>query len=154
MSLSGYAPTLCLERRPSLTLACALLVLHGTAVGVVWVLALPTWAQIALTLGLGSSLLYALNEQALLRGRRAVKRLVWEKTGDWILERGGAQLHARLLGSSFVHPRLVILNFNLGGRRTCSVVLPWDGVDTQTFRRLRVRLGLDGVTVEDTSGAA
>ncbi len=154
MSLSGYAPTLCLERRPSLTLAGMLLVLHGTAVGVVWVLELPVWAQIALTLGIGSSLLYALTEQALLRSRRAVKRLVWEKTGDWTLERDGAQLRAHLLGSSFVHPRLVILNFNLSGQRTCSVVIPWDGVDSQTFRRLRVRLGLDGVTVEDMSGAA
>lgn len=151
MSLSGYAPTLYLERRPSLALAGGLLASHGAAVGIVWVLALPVWAQITLTLGIGASLLHALNEQALLRGRRAVKRLVWEKTGDWTLERGGTQLRARLLGSSFVHPRLVILNFNLGGRSTCSVVLPWDGVDTQTFRRLRVRLGLDGVTVEDTS---
>lgn len=153
MSLSGYAPTLCLERRPSLVLAGALLALHGAAVGVAWVLALPAWMQIALTLGIGFSLLLGLNEQALLHGRRAVKRLVWEKTGEWALERGGLQLRARLLGSSFVHPRLVILNFNLGGRRTCSVVLPWDSVDAQTFRRLRVRLGLDGVVVEDASGA-
>lgn len=153
MSLSGYAPTLCLERRPSLALASTLSVMHGAAVGVLWVLALPAWAQIVLTLGIGTSLLYALNEQALLRGKSAVKRLVWEKTGDWILERNGTQRRARLLGSSFVHPRLVILNFNLDGRRTCSVVLSWDSVDAETFRRLRVRLGLDGVAVEDASGA-
>lgn len=153
MSLSGYAPSLTLERRPSVRFAILLAVLHGSAMITLLVLPVALWARAALALFIVWSLLRAVNHQALLRGPYAVTRLVWEKSGQWMLERGGVQVPARLLGSSFVHPRLIILNFSLGRWRTCSVVLPRDGAGAESLRRLRVRLGLDGVAVEDSTAA-
>ena len=50
---------------------------------------------------------------------------------EWVL--------AELLGNSFVSSWLVVLNFKGEGKRF-TVILPADSLDSDTFRRLRVRL--------------
>lgn len=154
MSLSGYAPTLLLERRPSPRLALALVLFHCGAWGILWAVPLALWIKLALAATVGLSLVRSLREHALVLGQRAVTRMIWEPSGTWLLERNGRLEPARLLRGSFVHPRLAVLDFVLEPRRTCSVALPQDGVDRESFRRLRVRLALDGVKVEEPFGAA
>ncbi|MFA7095047.1 MAG: protein YgfX [Gammaproteobacteria bacterium] len=154
MSLSGYAPTLRLERRPSPRLALVLTLFHCGAWGILPTIPLALWIKFALAAVVGLSLARSLGEHALVLGSRAVTRMIWEPSGTWLLERNGRLEPARLLRGSFMHPRLAVLDFALETRRTCSVVLPQDGVDRESFRRLRVRLTLDGAEVEEPFGAA
>jgi hypothetical protein len=78
------------------------------------------------------------------RADRSLVSLVWLADGEWRLtERGGATRSGRLRWDSYAHPWLTVLNFT--GARRCSVVLLPDSLDPETFRRLRVRLGLQGM---------
>ena len=78
------------------------------------------------------------------RGKFAILSLVWEDEGEWkILMSDARQYIARLLPSSYVHTRLIVLNFRLenGGRRT-SILLP-DSLDKPTYRKLLVRMQME-----------
>jgi hypothetical protein len=76
------------------------------------------------------------------------KWLQWDEQGIWVLCRhDGRQLDAELLPDSYVSPYLVILNLRcLDGTRCPSQLLLPDSLDKETFRRLRVRLRLEGAT--------
>jgi toxin CptA len=78
------------------------------------------------------------------RGRRAPRRVICQGDGRWLLQdHRGEMQPARLLPSSYLHPRLVILNFALEQRpRRRNLVLCPDSLDAQTLRQLRVRLRL------------
>jgi toxin CptA len=78
------------------------------------------------------------------RGRRAPRRVICQPDGGWLLQDHHGQMQpARLLPSSYLHPRLVILNFALDQRpRRRNLVLCPDSLDAQTLRQLRVRLRL------------
>lgn len=71
---------------------------------------------------------------------------VWEGDSYWSLtDRRGECVSASLSGQTYVHPRLVILNFKLPGRRRpLAVVIPPDALPADVHRRLRVRLRLEG----------
>jgi toxin CptA len=96
--------------------------------------------MIALAFGL-----FIHSRQYLFRyGRRAVTNLVWQAQDQWQLDTAnGETIKARLLGSSYVNPWLIILNFRpeQGGRVLPVVIMP-DSVDSTTFRRLSVKLRL------------
>lgn len=63
------------------------------------------------------------------------------KGGRWqLLREGNKAADLRLLPGALVHPHIVILCFRETGGRTRSCVLTRDNLDTQTLRRLRVRL--------------
>ena len=81
-----------------------------------------------------------------LTGASALIRVELNPQGEWTLfDRSGCAVPARLLGSSYVSPRLMVLNFSLGGlRRRVTILLP-DSADPDRLRRLRVRLRLEGV---------
>jgi toxin CptA len=142
MSSRACVPRLSIERRPSGSLAAFLIAVHAAAGGALAATPLPAWVHVTLLAATVASLVHGLATQALVRGTRACRELTWESSGEWTLRRGSEPLAARLLGTSFVHPRLVVLNFRLA-RGRASVVLPFDGVDAEVFRRLRVRLVLE-----------
>lgn len=74
--------------------------------------------------------------------KRAVVNLVWKAQGEWLLETSAGEIvTAKLLGSSFVTPWLIILNFKpkQGGRMWPVVIMP-DNVDSTSFRRLSAKL--------------
>ena len=78
--------------------------------------------------------------------KRAVINLIWQDQNQWQLDTaGGESLKAKLLGSSFVNPWLIVLNFKpeQGGRMLPVVIMP-DGVDSTTFRRLSAKLRMYG----------
>ena len=138
---NAFATDLRLEPTPSTSLAQLLFISHSAAIAVVWLLPLAAWIGIGLTalviLGWGHALMLHVWR---LSGS-AVIQVLSRADGGWELGlRDGRHEPARLLGSSFVHPRLVILNFAVSGWRRRHVVLPWDSVDEDALRRLRVRL--------------
>jgi toxin CptA len=128
--------------RPSRLLARFLLVAHALAAVVVLV-SVPGRLAMAVLLGLVLVSFYrAYRRHVLQVGRRAARRVVCQEDGAWFLQdTQGVVREARLLPSTFLHPRLVILNFELcrcAGRR--NLVLCPDSLDPQTLRRLRARL--------------
>ncbi len=81
------------------------------------------------------------------RGNQALRRIVWKPDGRWQVDDIAGITHdAELLPSSYLHRRLVILNFLLaGGQRRNLVLLP-DSLEPSTLRQLRARLRIESVT--------
>jgi toxin CptA len=69
-------------------------------------------------------------------------RLIAHAEGDsWTVEDGcGARSEAQLLGGSFVHPLLIVLNFRLADGSRRSRALLGDETNPERLRRLRARL--------------
>jgi toxin CptA len=134
--------TLDFKPRASRLLARFLIVVHALAVVTVllWV---PGRITVAALLALVALSFYRnYRRHVLHRGRRAPRRVVCQGDGRWLLQDHRGQMQeARLLPSSYLHPRLVILNFILRQRpRRRNLVLCPDSLDAQTLRQLRVRL--------------
>lgn len=75
----------------------------------------------------------------------ALRSAGWSANGDWRLTRtDGSSVTAELLGDSFVHPVLTVLNFRIvGTRRRESAVIMRDTLAPEPFRQLRVRIKLE-----------
>jgi len=145
MSSKKYASPLRLELKPSVIFFVLLGAIHLLAVALIWKMVFPLSLQIlATTLLLFSFYFYAL-EHALRRSRRAVVALLWDEHDQWCLFNvAGEKIEANLCADSFVHPGLLILNFQIPGRRwRRSVVIPKDAMPRQPLRQLRVRLKLN-----------
>ena len=97
--------------------------------------------------------LVAISMFVVLRGRgfANVNILTWKEGSEWVLElNDGTQVETYLLPSSYVSPWLVVLNFSKAeNQRGRSVTLFRDALDQDTFRKLRVRLGLDGKNTDN-----
>lgn len=146
MSSPKYAAPLRLKPRPSARLAALLLLAHGAALIILPTLALPVWLIAGLAGGVIANFYLTFTTHVLRRGKRALVQLVWEEDGRWTLTTGnGEDIEARLLPGSYVHPWLVILNFACGRRKRSAVLFP-DALDPDTFRRLLVRLKIEGNT--------
>ncbi len=127
---------------PSPRLAVVLCIVHVAAGTAIWLAPVPRWLQAALTVALAASLVWALSRKAALHAAEAIVAV--EVTDDGAMSfqtRTGAWHECELLGSSYVSPRLTILNLKpQGARRTRHVVLVPDNVDAGDFRRLRTWL--------------
>lgn len=137
--LSG---TLDFKPRASRLLSRFLIMVHALA-AVVILLWVPGRVAVAALLGLVViSFLSNYRRHVLHRGRHAPRRVVCQGNGQWQLQdRYGEMLPARLHPSSYLHPKLVILNFVLDrAPRRRNLVLCPDSLDTQTLRQLRARL--------------
>ncbi len=145
MSSKKSEPPLHIEPRSSRQLALALLLVHAAAMAVIINLGLPPWASLALAGSVVMSLYINFNTQVLGRGRSALTSLVWEEEGEWtLMDALGERLHGRLRPSSYVHPRLLILNFDIEDKPNRTLVLLRDSLDARTFHRLLMRLNLEG----------
>lgn len=63
----------------------------------------------------------------------------------------GEIVGARLLASSYVGPRLVLLNFAIGRWRRRSLPLATDSLDADLLRRLRVKLRFEAANAHDVA---
>lgn len=83
-------------------------------------------------------------------GVRAIRTMTWKEGKDWVIEfKNNTQYETQLLPSSFVSPWLVVLNFKKTDEQPRrSVTLFRDTLDGESFRRLRVRLNVDGTGKE------
>ena len=137
--------------KPSCQLAFLLVIAHGIAVAVVWVLELPIELHIALKLAIAASLIYALLQNGWLGlGTAPVTLRVipahLANLADTIelRLRNGSTMRGSILAGSFVAPYLTVLRFQSETARRFSpgrslVVFP-DSLDGESFRALRVRL--------------
>jgi toxin CptA len=131
-----------IEITPSPTLAIALCAVHLAAGAAVWHSALPL-SLMSVSIGvIGAALGWSLHGRALLRLATAIVALEITAAGQIsFLTRRGTWHACELLGTSYVSPRLTILNLRARGCRLARhVVLVPDSVDAQDFRRLRIWL--------------
>ncbi len=146
MSSPKYATPLRLRLEPSRGLAVVYVALAAGGLGVVAWAGLPWVSWLGLALAAAGLCMPILRRHAWLSSPAAVVALSWESDGRWLLTRAdGSQCEAWLQGDSLSHARLVVLNFRRPGRLwPVSVLLTPGRVGRQAFRRLRVRLKLDG----------
>ena len=85
------------------------------------------------------------------KGLANVDTLTWKEGDEWVLElNDGKQYETYLFPSSYVSTWLVVLNFSKAeNHRSRSVTLFRDALDEKSFRRLRVRLGIDGKNTDN-----
>jgi len=153
MSDHEMTSTIEFKPRPSVLLARLLLAMHGLAVLTTLLFVHHRAVMPVLLLLIGFSYYRSYRKHVLHKGSRAIRRIVWQADGGWFLEdQSGVMREARLRPSSYVHPRLVILNFDLTrSKGRPSVVLCPDSMDTDTLRRLRGRLRTQGKIAADKS---
>lgn len=133
-----YATPLELELSPSKRQRKLLLFINALAA--ISILLLP-WHFLLRLVFLVSVLLLS---YFLLYKTSACKRIVWQSGNHWLLTIDDVTSEAVLLPETLVSFWLVILLFRLEGGRRCSVLIWPDSVHADAFRRLRVRLKLDG----------
>jgi hypothetical protein len=135
-----YSP-LELTPGPSYRLTVYLLLVHCVAATLLLSVPVPPWLKMGLAVLIVGSLHWSYRMQVTRSAGAAIVRAAWDTQGTWELTiRSGECLQARLLPDSFVSSPLVVLNFQLGRRR--SLVLTPDNTDPELLRRLRVRLRL------------
>jgi toxin CptA len=145
-SSEKFAVPFRINLKTSFILNGALLLMYLGAAYWLWVFDLNLAIKLALLAALMVGFIYHTRRYLLKTGKRSVANLVWLEQDHWQLETTrGETVDANLLGSSFVNPWLVVLNFKpeTGGRMWPVVILP-DSVDSTTFRRLSVKLRLFG----------
>lgn len=124
---------------PSVRLAAAICLVHLFAGILLWMVPLPALGKALITLTIAVSLVFLLARDAALHATNAIVALdIREDDSVSYRTRVGEWVDCELLGSSYVSPRLTIVNLRPHGRRrTRRVILVPDNVDPRDFRRLR-----------------
>lgn len=141
MSSGSFAATIDLALAPSLRAFRWIFVVHVALVALLPLTMEPGMAMAALAAAFAVSWFWLRRHPAFGFGKKAIVRIIWHTEGGWNLQdAAGVRSDAELLGNSYVHPRLLVLNFRLrqGGKRTR--VLTGDEADADGLRRLRARL--------------
>ena len=142
MSSARFATPFSVNLQGSLQLAAILSVMHGGALVWIFLFALPWWLTLMATVVIGISLLFQLRRYLFMQGDRLVTALTWDGGDLWQLQRSpGEEVGATLLGSSFVTPWLIVLNFKTESSRLMwPVVVMSDSIDKVSYRRLTSKL--------------
>lgn len=131
--------------RPSRLLGVFLLSTHLLALAAVFAIPLQWYWTAALTVLVLAGLAYSAGVHLLYRVPWAVREVLWTGDGTWVLTLvSGAGAEARLLPSTYVTGKLVVLNFRRGRFRSCTLVIAADALAPDLLRRLRVRLRMEG----------
>lgn len=142
-----YAAPLRLELRPSLQVTLYLSAVHALALLAVALIPLPFVAMVGLVTCVLAGGLYTVRRHGLLVARSAITQIVWDREGRWWLTtRGQDVLECELARDSYLHPRAIVLSFRRARFARCAAVISGDRLDPETFRRLYVRLTIEGRT--------
>ncbi len=119
-----------------------LLLAHGAAIAVLWVLPLALWIKALIAVAVVASAASLTRRVALLATQDAVVAVeITEDARLAVKTRRGDWRACRLSGSSYVSPWLTILVLAEDNRLSARyVVITPDNVDAEDFRRLRVWL--------------
>ena len=143
MSSHASAPPIELEVRRSRRLAGFLFVSHALALGAAAYAHLPPVAAAAIAATVLSSFILSFRRHCELRGRRAVRRVVWTADGRWRVTDGeGGEHESTLEPGPTVTPELVILRLRGADGPVRTAILLADSADADAQRRLRSRLRL------------
>jgi len=133
------APSLRFDLRPSLKLACLLVLAHGLALAAAGV-SLTGWSRYVACAGVLLSGLAWLTSVLHRRSRSAVS-LELHQDGRAYWRDGKGKVHEGRLGKdSFVSAALIVMGLEQIGRARKWVVLMADSASQEDLRRLRVRL--------------
>jgi hypothetical protein len=140
-----------LEIGPSLSLTAFLLAAHAVAGALLVPLDMSYDVTFPLLAALTASCVHSIRSQGLRRTGAAVVAL--EAFADRhvrLLARNGTLREGQILTSSYVTPRLTILNLRVPGGRLLPVhvVLVADNTDPESFRALRVLLRWSAVPTQ------
>lgn len=113
-----------------------LLVAHLFAVTVVWWVPAPLYLQVVSTLLVMAGLLFAVRR----RGRQQAVLTV--NDGQWRLRWGGDDMEVTLAPPCYISRWLVVLPMSLSGGRRLRLLVPFDSLDPEQYRRLRVQVQL------------
>jgi toxin CptA len=141
MSSPSFDATIDLKLKPSMRGLQWVFVLHILPVGILPLAIKPGPVLAAVVGAFALSWLYLRRHPAIGFGPRGLKRLVWNADGTWLVEDNeGRKSQAALLPTTYVHPRLMVLNLSLnsGGRRTRMIL--GDEAPPEILGRLRARL--------------
>jgi len=127
---------------PSVLLAAVACGAHFVAAVLLWLMPFPVAGKSVITLAMAVSLVYILARDAALHATNAIIALeIGEDDAVSYQTRAGEWVNCELLESSYVSPRLTIVNLQPHRRRwQRRVILVPDNVDPLDFRRLRMWL--------------
>ena len=125
-----------------MTLAITLGAAHLIATGLLWLAPIPALGKAVFTFAIAISLIYFMARDALLHAPHSIVALEISDGGEISFQtRIGEWIEGDLLGSSYVSPRLTIVNVQPRGRWAARrVIFVPDNVDPRDFRRLRMWL--------------
>lgn len=138
---------------PSVLIAVAVSFVHLAATGVLWLVPIPVLGKAAVSTAIALSLIYFMARDATLHAQGSIVALELGERGEIACQmRNGAWLQCELLGSTYVSPRMTIVNLRPRGWTSYRrVILVPDNVDADDFRRLRTWLRWkDGPVNPDT----
>lgn len=115
---------------------------HIAAAALLWIVPIPVVGKAVFTLAVAVSLIFFMARDAALHAAHSIVALELRDTGGIAFQtRRGDWVDSEVLGSSYVSPRLTIVNLRPQGRwKTRRVILMPDNVDPRDFRRLRMWL--------------
>ena len=148
-SSTKFAVPFRINLKTSFILNGALCIMYLGAFYWLWAFELNLLLELILVAALIVGFINHTRQYLLKTSKRAVTNLIWQQQDQWQLETArGEIINARLMGSSYVNPWLIVLNFKPeeGGRMLPVVIMP-DSVDSTTFRRLSVKLKMYGEEV-------
>ena len=144
MSYRGSAPPLQIELHRSQLLTVCLLLLLVTALTAICLTDVGNLLRLLIALPVIAGVVHALRYHAWRVAGNALVRLTWSAAGVWTATtRDGRVLDLQLAPDSYWHARILVLNFTAGGKKYSVMLLP-DMLPGNVFRRLRVRLRLEG----------
>lgn len=136
MPYNPFAAPLRIEAGFSRRFALVTGMIHAVALVLLFPPDLPWWLKVLFFCAVCGSAWHSFYYHVLRRNPLLPRTLVM--LDDYLMTDG--EQEAEILGSSFVHPQLIVLNLKLHtGKRTRLVLFP-DSLDKNGFRRLRVRL--------------
>ena len=134
---------LVIEPKVSLMLASIVSVAHLTTLLVLVLLPLPWWILLPLAGTVLLSLGHVLQRHVLMKGRKAVKKLIWDAHGTLKLLNGEEkELNAALCCDTFISRLLIVLNLRTSQLGNHSLVLLPDSLTQDLMRQLRARVRL------------
>ncbi len=166
MSSPKYASPLRFNIIPSRMLLFVLCMLHAGAAALLLPLALPLLLKFCFAVVISASLFVCLLQAGWVKRGMPPVRLyptlveaVWDDNDQWLLVDKWQQTYrAHLLPTSYVHAHLAIINLRLQDQawysRYRTIIVLRDNLDSETFRRLRIRLRWYSSQVPDNSAGS
>ena len=142
MSSDSSDSTIDVTPRPSLRALKFLFALHVLLIVLLFLAMQPGTPMILLAAAFGLSWFSLRRHPAFGYGPQALSRLTWHSDGEWTVHSAAGSSDAELLPSSYVHSRLLVLNFRTATGKWRTRVLLGDELPEDQLRRLRARLSI------------
>jgi hypothetical protein len=130
------------DLQPSYFLALLQIFIHLGAIAILFFLNFVYWFIFVFSICTITHLAFTLWRTAFRLGSRAIIRVSQQRDGSWqLVDRAGDAWQGTLQNDSIRTRFFILLIFSVREKRfSVPLILPWDALDKQNFRRLRVSL--------------